>query len=342
MNWEELKEAKLPIVLYGMGDGADRILAALAAHGLQAAGVFASDEFVRGQVFHSFPVLRYEEAKRRFRRMLVLLAFGTGLPAVLARIDQIAQEQTLLAPDFPVVGNTPFDRAFYEAHRAELETVHSRLADAQSRRVFEDLLAYKRSWQIPYLRRCETDPDEAYASILRLGPGETLVDLGAYRGDTVQEFVRWCPDYRAIWAVEPDAYSFRRLTASTAGLRSCTCVQALAGQTPGMAQLAARGGRGSRKAASGVPTPVVSADQLLCGQSASFFNIDVEGAEREAILGAAETIRRCRPKLLLAAYHRSEDLFALPQLVFSIRSDYQLYLRHHRQLPAWDVNFYFV
>ena len=57
---------------------------------------------------------------------------------------------------------------------------------------------------------------------------------------------------------------------------------------------------------------------------------------------AAETIRRCRPKLLLAAYHRSEDLFALPQLVFSIRSDYQLYLRHHRQLPAWDVNFYFV
>ena len=74
MNWEELKEAKLPIVLYGMGYGADRILAALAAHGLQAAGVFASDEFVRGQVFHSFPVLRYEEAKRRFGRMLVLLA----------------------------------------------------------------------------------------------------------------------------------------------------------------------------------------------------------------------------------------------------------------------------
>ena len=155
MNWEELKEAKLPIVLYGMGDGADRILTALAAHGLQAAGVFASDEFVRGQVFRGFPVLRYEEAKRRFGRMLVLLAFGTGLPAVLARIDQIAQEQTLLAPDFPVVGDTPFDRTFYEAHRAELETVHSRLADAQSRRVFEDLLAAARRTRTrPMPRSC--------------------------------------------------------------------------------------------------------------------------------------------------------------------------------------------
>ena len=342
MNWEELKDAGLPIVLYGMGDGADRILAALAAHGLQAAGIFASDEFVRGQVFRGFPVLRYAEAKQRFGRMLVLLAFGTGLPSVLARIDRIAQEQTLYAPDFPVVGGTPFDQAFFEAHRAELETVQSRLADAQSRRVFEDLLAYKRSWQIRYLRRCETAPDEAYASILRLRPGETLVDLGAYRGDTVQEFVRWCPDYRAIWAVEPDAYSFRRLQAAAAALPRCTCVQALAGSSPGMAPFGAKGGRGSHKAAAGVPTPVVSADQLLSGRPASFFNIDVEGAEREAILGAAQTIRRFRPKLLLAAYHRSEDLFALPQLVFSIRSDYTLYLRHHPQLPAWDVNFYFV
>lgn len=107
MNWEELKEAKLPIVLYGMGDGADRILTALAAHGLQAAGVFASDEFVRGQVFRGFPVLRYEEAKRRFGRMLVLLAFGTGLPAVLARIDQIAPGADAPGPGFPRGGQYP-------------------------------------------------------------------------------------------------------------------------------------------------------------------------------------------------------------------------------------------
>ena len=88
--------------------------------------------------------------------------------------------------------------------------------------------------------------------------------------------------------------------------------------------------------------PVIGADALLSGSGASFFNIDVEGAEREALLGAAGTIRCCRPKLLVAAYHRSEDLFTLPQLVFSIRDDYTLYLRHHRQLPAWDINYYFV
>ena len=64
MNWNQLRSTAKPIVLYGMGNGADRILAALAQHGLQAAGVFASNEFVRGQSFHGFPVLRYEEAKQ--------------------------------------------------------------------------------------------------------------------------------------------------------------------------------------------------------------------------------------------------------------------------------------
>ena len=105
MNWEELKEAKLPIVLYGMGDGADRILTALAAHGLQAAGVFASDEFVRGQVFHSFPVLRYEEAKRRFGPMLVLLAFGAARRSRAHRPDRAGADAP--GPGLPRGGQYP-------------------------------------------------------------------------------------------------------------------------------------------------------------------------------------------------------------------------------------------
>ena len=342
MDWEQLKTVKKPVVLYGMGEGAERILSALAQNGISPAGVFASDEFVRGQSFHGFPVLRYDEAKQRFGAMLVLLAFGTALPHVMDRIELIAAEQELYAPDFPVVPGPQFDRAFLAAHRTELETVHARLADAQSRLVFEALLRYKLSWDIRCLRVCESDPDEAYTAFLQLRPGETLVDLGAYKGDTVLDFARRCPDYRAIWAVEPDAYSFRRLQSAAQGLHDCTCVQALAGQAAGTARFCARGGRGSRTASRGVSMPVISADALLSGSGASFFNIDVEGAEREALLGAAGTIRRCRPKLLVAAYHRSEDLFTLPQLVFSIRDDYTLYLRHHRQLPAWDINYYFV
>ncbi|MFQ9126060.1 MAG: hypothetical protein ACLR4Z_03690 [Butyricicoccaceae bacterium] len=53
--WRRLQEETRPIVLYGMGDGADKILAQFDRLGIRAIrGVFASDEFARGNLFHGF------------------------------------------------------------------------------------------------------------------------------------------------------------------------------------------------------------------------------------------------------------------------------------------------
>ena len=50
--WETLAETPLPIYIYGMGNGADKILAAMEKYNTTPKGVFASDEFVRGHSFH--------------------------------------------------------------------------------------------------------------------------------------------------------------------------------------------------------------------------------------------------------------------------------------------------
>ena len=49
--WETLKNDNKPVVLYGMGLGAEKIMDTLAQYGVEIADIFASDEFVRG---HSF------------------------------------------------------------------------------------------------------------------------------------------------------------------------------------------------------------------------------------------------------------------------------------------------
>ena len=50
--------------------------------------------------------------------------------------------------------------------------------------------------------------------------------------------------------------------------------------------------------------------------------MDVEGAEREALWGACQTIARYNPRLMVALYHRNEDLFELPLLVHKLNSKY--------------------
>ena len=46
--------------------------------------------------------------------------------------------------------------------------------------------------------------------------------------------------------------------------------------------------------------------------------------------------------MLIACYHKNEDLFMLPEQILGLRDDYKLYMRHHPYIPGWDTNYYFV
>jgi hypothetical protein len=48
----------------------------------------------------------------------------------------------------------------------------------------------------------------------------------------------------------------------------------------------------------------------------------------ESIRGAAGSIAKYQPKLVLGAYHSLEAIFEVPLLVKSICPEYKLYLRH--------------
>ena len=64
--------------------------------------------------------------------------------------------------------------------------------------------------------------------------------------------------------------------------------------------------------------------------------------EAKALDGAKETIKKYLPKLYVCAYHRNEDMYALPQKIKDFDSRYNVYFRHHPYIPAWESNFYAV
>ena len=59
--WNFLINDKKPIVIYGMGNGADKIINTIEEYGGKVSDVFASDEFVRGHAFRGFKVLKYSD-----------------------------------------------------------------------------------------------------------------------------------------------------------------------------------------------------------------------------------------------------------------------------------------
>ena len=49
-------------------------------------------------------------------------------------------------------------------------------------------------------------------------------------------------------------------------------------------------------------------------------------------------LEKYKPKMCIAAYHRFDDLLAIPIKVLEIRPDYKMYIRHFPYIPAWDLN----
>lgn len=338
--WDYLKHTSRPIVLYGTGNGADRVMDQLNAQNTPVAAVFAGDDFVRDRIFRGFRVQSYAQVKAQLGSFIVLMCFGSSREEVFRNVKKISAEQEFLIPDVPVYGENIFDAHFFSLHKEALSQVHRNLSDEKSRSVFENIIKFKLTGKPEYLKNAESDG--SFRELISLPARPVIYDLGAYNGDTVKEYISLFPDYERIVAVEPDAVGFRKLKAAAENSRDVLPVNALIGETPGFAFINGKKGRGSHISQVGREVPVVTVDALCAGSIPDFIKMDVEGAELSALTGAENTIRDHKPLLQIAAYHRSEDLFTLPLKILSLRPDYKMYIRHKKSIPAWDTDFYFV
>ena len=106
--WDNLKQSDKPIVLYGMGLGAEKIMAELRQRGMRPDDIFASDEFVRGHSFKGYKVLKYSEVCNKYDDFNVVLCFASHIDSVIEKIKKINSEHTVFAPDVPVAGGGLF------------------------------------------------------------------------------------------------------------------------------------------------------------------------------------------------------------------------------------------
>lgn len=331
--WDRLQSANLPIMLYGMGDGAEKIIGELSKRNLMVQEIFASDEFVRGHSWNGYKVRKFSEICEMYKDFIILVAFGVHDTPTMNRLYEMSKNYELYAPDVPVVGEGAFDLEYFNAYRDEFEKAYALMADDLSKRVFEYSLRYKITGKIEYLKEMESTPDEVYNNLLKLGRDEVYADLGAYDGDTIREFLQYAAANRII-ALEPDAKNFKKLLKKTEGVEA---YNAGAWSEDTKLPFATRGGRNS-KVGGETLIDMRSLDSVLSGDIVTYIKLDVEGAEYEALLGAKEAIAQNKPCIFCAVYHRNEDLFKIPILIHQLNPEYKLYLRHYPYIPAWETN----
>jgi FkbM family methyltransferase len=80
------------------------------------------------------------------------------------------------------------------------------------------------------------------------------------------------------------------------------------------------------KGTKNISVPVRPLDEILAELGVSkvdYLKMDIEGAERTALRGARQTLRRWKPVIMLDQYHRTDDAVVLPRVVQEANQEYR-------------------
>lgn len=336
-SWTIIKKSGKPVLVYGMGNGADKIIDELNARNIEICGVTASDGFVRGQMFRGFKVKKISDFEGDF---IIVPAFGSSIPSVMENILNLYKKCELIYTCVPVAGNEIADEEFFEKNQEKIKQVYELLSD-KSKVIYENILNFIYCGDLKYLLSATDDKDEIFTEYFNFGQNESYLDIGAYKGDTVDEFLYYTGgNYRKITAVEPDAKNFIKLKNKFEGKENIICLNCVCTDYNGVTAFASQGGRQSHISQTGKEIKAVTVDSLTGNEPLDYIKTDAEGEEMKIIEGAEKTIERCSPKLNIALYHKFSDMFEIPLKIHSINSEYKFEIRHHPYFPAWDTNLY--
>ena len=341
--WDALAKESRPIVVYGMGNGADKLIERFKKYGITISDFFASDGFVRGHTFHGMRVKSFSEIKETYPEFVIVLSFASNRAEVIDMLADIDRQYDMYVPDMPVAGEEYFDRELYNANYEKIKAAYELFSDEDSRNAYANIINYKLFGRMSYLMDAYSTKDELYAEIAE-SRVRTYVDAGAYNGDTAKEAIAYFPDLAEIVAIEPDPKNYKKLVKFTETVTEpkITTVNAAVWHSSGDGEFASSGNRNSSISSTTsyehkeTDVSLVSIDSL--GLTPDFIKYDVEGAELEALIGTRETVLAHHPTMLVSLYHRSRDIFEIPNYLGREYPFYRMTLRRLRCLPAWEID----
>jgi FkbM family methyltransferase len=191
-------------------------------------------------------------------------------------------------------------------------------------------------------------PEQTYfpADLIRLGTSESVIDCGAFDGDTVRAVLsRTNGQFRSILALEPDPTNFVALANFVASLRPdvrsrIRIEQVAVHSHRATVKFDSGDGAGSNLSMGGdLEVQAVPIDDFASVQAPTFLKMDIEGAEPNALLGARMTLARYAPTLAICLYHRREHLWEVPRIIRQANPAYRLALRRHSD-ESWETMCY--
>ncbi len=239
------------------------------------------------------------------------------------------------------LGFINFAKEDLENNYNKYEMIFNNLKDDESRNVFENIVNFRFNLDLNYMKSFVVDIKTQYfEDFLNLQSGEVFADVGGFDGQTSAEFIRRCPDYKSIYIFEPSEKNLNKAKENLKHQRDIDFISKGLSNQKEVLKFNADFGSSSVISEQGTISLEVDTLDHLINEKISFIKIDIEGWERMAIEGMRNHILNDHPKMAISVYHKVDDFWKIPEQVFAIRHDYDIYMRHYTEGTDETVMFF--
>jgi FkbM family methyltransferase len=177
-------------------------------------------------------------------------------------------------------------------------------------------------------------------------PGDVVYDCGACIGEISLLFVGLVAPAGEVHLFDPIALHTRFCALQQSlnpalGTRLHINTCAVGGSTHAASGTQADSGRIVPGAVSTAAFACTTLDDYAAARPGrvDFIKMDIEGAEMEALSGAARVIGEFKPRLAISGYHKPEDLWEIPAKLKELNPGYEITFGHHTPI-GWESVFY--
>lgn len=225
---------------------------------------------------------------------------------------------------------------------AEYKNIYALLSDSISKKHYLDILNFRFNRSIDFLQDFEFKiHDQYFEEFVNIDSSPVFIDGGAFDGLTALAFSKKYPDYKRIYVLEPSYNSMLISKMNLASLNDISFIQKGLWFNSTILSFDSTLGSASKVSEEGtISIETVSIDDFIF-EKVDFIKLDIEGSEKQALLGAKNSIAKYKPRLAICVYHNQNDYFEIPNLILQIRNDYKVYFRHYTQ-GVFESVMYFI
>lgn len=223
---------------------------------------------------------------------------------------------------------------FLKENSEKFEKMYQSLEDYRSKKIFYAIL---NNWYNYDFINLEQVMEKCFSHYFDLDiipscQEEVFVDLGAFNGDTVEDFIKIYGDnYKKIYAYEMTEQSMRELKERVKNYPRIIYEQKAVSDEVGMGSIIIHEistSSNQLELEEIGEIEVTSLDNDI-NEKITMIKMDIEGSELKALKGAENHIIKDKPKLLLSVYHGYEELLTLWEYLEKLNLSYHYYLRYY-------------